>query len=516
MAREAPSRKTSNRSRTTRAVAGFDPIPSRRPEDAVTVEVVGAVPDGATVIGVPTFSDGAVPDRVPLDRATLEASGFAAARGQTLVLPRADGPTVIEAGVGPRATIDMAAIRDAAAAFAMAAVRHEYLVVDLSGLDLADPATAGQAVVEGVLLARYRYRVFRDIPNEAHLRGLTIVVDRARAKVRSGAARGEVMARAVNLARDLGNTPATHLTAARFGDVAKAIGPDCGLDVKVFDQADLVKMGCGGLLGVNAGSHEEARLIKVTYTPSGRSRGHLALVGKGIMYDAGGISLKPSDAMHALMKLDMSGAGDIFGAMTALRDLGCKTTVTGYLMCTDNMPSGTATRLGDVLTIRGGKTVEVVNADAEGRLVMADGLVLAVEDGADAIVTVATLTGAAMRTFGAALAPVLGNSPDLVAQLRAAGDATDEPLWELPLVKAYRPQLDSKIADIKNMGGENAGTITAGLFLEDFVEGTPYGHLDICGPMVTSHDDGWRPTGATAFSTRLLATFATGFRKPAR
>ena len=209
----------------------------------------------------------------------------------------------------------------------------------------------------------------------------------------------------------------------------------------------------------------------MTYTPSGRSRGHLALVGKGIMYDAGGISLKPSDAMHALMKLDMSGAGDIFGAMTALRDLGCKTTVTGYLMCTDNMPSGTATRLGDVLTIRGGKTVEVVNADAEGRLVMADGMVLAVEDGADAIVTVATLTGAAMRTFGTALAPVLGNSPDLVAQLRAAGDAVDEPLWELPLVRQYRRQIDSKIADIKNMGGENAGTITAGLFLEDFVDG---------------------------------------------
>ena len=148
--------------------------------------------------------------------------------------------------------------------------------------------------------------------------------------------------------------------------------------------------------------------------------------------------------------------------MTTLRDLGCPATVTGYLMCTDNMPSGTATRLGDVLTIRGGKTVEVVNADAEGRLVMADGIVLAVEDGVDAIVTVATLTGAAMRTFGTALAPVLGTDPDLVDQLEAAGAAVDEPLWELPLVRAYRRQIDSKIADIKNMGGENAGTITAG------------------------------------------------------
>ena len=182
------------------------------------------------------------------------------------------------------------------------------LVVDLTGVDLVDAAATGQAVVEGVLLARYRYRVFRDIPNEAHLRSLTIVVERSRGRaVRTGAARGEILARATNLARDLGNTPATHLTATRFGKVAKAIGPEAGLDVEVFDQKDLIKMGCGGLLGVNAGSTEEARLIKLTYTPSGRSRGHLALVGKGIMYDSGGISLKPSDAMHALMKLDMSG-----------------------------------------------------------------------------------------------------------------------------------------------------------------------------------------------------------------
>jgi leucyl aminopeptidase len=207
----------------------------------------------------------------------------------------------------------------------------------------------------------------------------------------------------------------------------------------------------------------------------------------------------------------MSGAAAIFGAMTTLRDLGAGATVSAFLCCTDNMPSGTATRLGDVLTIRGGKTVEVVNADAEGRLVMADGIALAVEDGVDAIVTVATLTGAAMRTFGSALAPVLGNDPALVEQLMDAGRETDEPLWELPLVRRYRRQLDSKIADIKNMGGIDAGTITAGLFLEDFVDGTSFGHLDICGPMQVESDDGWRPTGATAFGTRLLAAFATDF-----
>jgi len=176
-------------------------------------------------------------------------------------------------------------------------------------------------------------------------------------------------------------------------------------------------------------------MIKLTYTPARKPRGHLGLVGKGIMYDSGGISLKPSDALHAAMKLDMSGSAAILGAMTTLRDLGCRTKVTGWLMCTDNMPSGTATRLGDVLTIHGGTTVEVVNADAEGRLVMADALVMAAEAEVDAVVTVATLTGAALRTFGTAGAAMLANRRELAAQLKAAGDATDELVFELPLVE---------------------------------------------------------------------------------
>jgi leucyl aminopeptidase len=458
-----------------------------------------------------------VPERVGFDRATLDASDFTGTVGQTLVLPQVEGPLLIETGLGPTADVGPAAIRDAAAWFAQRAHRHADLVLDLRGIADLGGRETGQAAVEGVVLARYRYRVFADRPLDVPLRSLTLVIDSRRAgAARAGSARGLHMARGTNLARDLCNAPATHLTATRMGEVARKLGPTVGLDVEVFDQAAVTEMGLGGLLGVNAGSAEEARLIKLTYRPEGSSRGHLALVGKGIMYDAGGISLKPSDAMHALMKLDMSGAAAIFGAMVMLRDLGGRATVTGYLMCTDNMPSGTATRLGDVLTIRGGKTVEVVNADAEGRLVMADGIALAVEDGADAIVTIATLTGAALRTFGSALAPVLGNDPAIVERLQAAGEATDEPLWELPLVRKYRRKLDSKIADIKNMGGVDAGTITAGLFLEDFVDGTPFGHLDICGPMVTDTDDGWRPTGATAFGTRLLATFAADFRPTRR
>jgi leucyl aminopeptidase len=501
--------------RVTRAVASFDPIPSRRA--SVAVDVATEAPREATVVGIPVYADGAVPDRHELDRATLEASGFAAEAGQTLVLPRVGAPTVIEVGLGRRETYGAAALRDAAAAFARAAVRHGRLAIDLTGLTGVDPETMGQAVVEGVLLARYRYTAFTDRPAETRLAGLALVVAADRlAAVAEGARRGQVTARATCTARDLCNTPATHLTARRMAEVATEIAAETGLGIEVFDEHQLAELGCGGLLGVNAGSGEPARMIKLTYRPAtGAPTGHLGLVGKGIMYDAGGISLKPSDAMHAAMKLDMSGAAAILGAMSTLRDLDCPAAVSGWLMCTDNMPSGTATRLGDVLTMRDGTTVEVVNADAEGRLVMADGLALAAEDDVDAIVTIATLTGAALRTFGSALAPVLGNRPDLVAQLRAAGDAADEPLWELPLVAKYRRKLASPIADLKNMGGVDAGTITAGLFLEAFVGGKPFGHLDICGPMMTEADDGWRSTGATAFGTRLLSELAVAFRPPA-
>ncbi len=508
---------TDSAARETRAVPAFDPIPSRRPAATAALAVATEVPADVTAIGVPVASDGAVPrERGALDRATLEASGFDAGVGETLLLPRADGPTIVEIGVGKRADLDAAAIRDAAAAFARAAAKHARLAVDLTGVaSEVEAEVAGQSVVEGVVLARYHYRAFVARPSDVPLAALTLVTTPERvAAVTAGMKRGAVLARAVTTARDLCNTPGTHLTARRYAEVATEIAAETGLGTEVFDEQQLAEMGCGGLLGVNAGSAEPARLIKLTYRPAGEPAGHLGLVGKGIMYDAGGISLKPSDAMHAAMKLDMSGSAAILGAMSTLRDLGCPAAVTGWLMCTDNMPSGTATRLGDVLTIRGGKTVEVVNADAEGRLVMADGLVLAVEEGVDAIVTIATLTGAALRTFGTAYAALLGNNRDLAEQVRAAGAAADEPAWELPLVRKYRRKLDSPIADIKNMGGVDAGTITAGLFLEDFVAGTPFAHIDMCGPMMTEADDGWRSAGATAYGTRLLAELAVRFRPP--
>jgi len=232
------------------------------------------------------------------------------------------------------------------------------------------------------------------------------------------------------------------------------------------------------------------------------------------MYDSGGISLKPTHAMMA-MKMDMSGAAAVLSAMTALSALGCKTAVTGYMMCTDNMPSGTALRLGDVLKTRNGKTIEIRNTDAEGRLVLADGLALAAEEEPDAIVDIATLTGACMRALGADMAGVMGNHQDFTEQVLLSSENTDEPTWQLPLDKRYRTQIDSEIADLNNIGAENPGAITAALFLAEFVGNTPWAHIDIAGPMNAETDATWRSKGATGFGTRLLIDLALNFRRPA-
>jgi leucyl aminopeptidase len=379
----------------------------------------------------------------------------------------------------------------------------------------ADAAAAAQAVVEGALLARYRFDSLKSNGDSTRLTALTLLAAGPKqAAVEAGIARGHATARAAMLARDLANSPPSHLTATRLAALATDVGNESGVDVEVFDLERLAELGCGGLLGVNAGSSEPPCMIKLTYRPrrSARPTAHLAFVGKGIMYDSGGISLKPSDPMHAAMKMDMSGAAAVLATMSALRSVGCRNAVTGYLMCTDNMPSGSATKLGDVLHIHGGKTVEVHNTDAEGRLVLADGLALAVEEKPDAIVDIATLTGAALVALGLGYAGVLGTDQGLVDQLRRAADAADEPIWQLPLEsKRYRKLLDSDVADIKNVGGPYGGTITAAVFLSEFAGDVPWAHLDIAPTMKVDADDSWRSKGATGFGTRLLIELATNF-----
>jgi leucyl aminopeptidase len=488
------------------------PAPSLERTAGLRVAVASAAPSSATAVAAFVGADADVPGHLGLARDRLEAAGFDGSLGSTLVIAGAEEPTVVVVGTGPAGGLDAAGVRTAAAAFARAARGHADLALPLDGLAGVAPATAAQVAVEGVLLSRYAYDTLRQEPKGAAIDALTIVTDAADAA--AGAERGQALAAATWLARDLANTPHSHLDATRLADLASAIAADRGLEVEVFDKDALVELGCGGLLGVNQGSTAPPRMVKLTYRPEGTPTGRLALVGKGIMYDSGGLALKPGDEVHAQMKNDMSGAAACLAAMCSLAAVGCRNEVTAYLMCTDNMPSATALALGDVITIRGGTTVEVINTDAEGRLVMADALVLATEEGFDAIVDIATLTGACMRALGTEVAGVIGNDQSLVDQVRAAAEATDEPVWQLPLERRYRKDIDSSIADLKNLGGPNAGAITAGLFLAEFVGDVPWAHVDIAGTAQSGGDKGWQTAGCTGFGARLLVELAVQFTAP--
>ena len=492
----------------------FDPIPSDQTVRALRLEVLAEPAGDATVLGVPVADTGDVPGVLGLDRSTLERWGFAGKKGQTLVVPRADDVPLVAVGTGSE--VDAAVVRDAAGAFARAASRDALLAIDVRALLAAglSPREGGQAVVEGAVLGRYRYDALRSKADSTALEGLTLLADEGEhAELSAGAERGKVLARATSIARDMSNAPGSLLTAPAFGELAERVGAQTGLEVEVFDKAALEEMGCGALLGVNRGSAEEPRLVRIAYRPEGATA-HLGLVGKGIMYDSGGISLKPSNASHQQMKMDMSGAGAVLAAMSVLAELEVPVAVTGYLACTDNMPSSHAQKLGDVAVSRSGRTIEVLNTDAEGRLVMVDALALAVEDEVDAVVDIATLTGACLMALGPMSAGVFANDDVILEQVQAAAEASDESVWHLPLDRRYRKLLDSEIADVKNIGGDSGGAITAALFLAEWAGETPWAHLDIAGPMRWESAEGYRPKGASGFGARLLAELAQGFTKP--
>lgn len=478
---------------------------------AVVVSTVRSAPRSADAVGLAVAPTGTVARQLGLTRAALERHGFTGSVGQTLVVPSREGPVFVAVGVGDDPTATQ--LRDAAAAFARAAAKHADLATNLVEASGVEPAVAAQAVTEGVVLARYRYVGLKtDTSNGAALASLSLIVsakhDKAAAK---GASDGVVTSQAANLARRLANTPPSHLTAKGLAAEAQQLAAATGLEIEVFDKDQLTVLGCGGLLGVNAGSTEPPRMIKLSYVPR-NPKAHVALVGKGVMYDSGGISLKPSNPSHAMMKMDMSGAAAVLATMSSLKQLGCRNKVTAWLMCTDNMPSGSAMKLGDVLTIRNGKTVEIHNTDAEGRLVLADGLSLAAEQQPDAIIDIATLTGAAMAALGTEMAAVIGSDDALIERVKASAEATDEPVWQLPLAKdRYRKLLDSMVADMKNVGGPYAGATTAAIFLSEFVGDIPWAHLDIAGTMNVDSDTGWKSKGATGYGTRLLIDLATNF-----
>jgi leucyl aminopeptidase len=365
------------------------------------------------------------------------------------------------------------------------------------------------AVAEAIALSGYRFERYRQRPKERkpELSQITLagpLVDPRRA----GEALTDLNAvlPSVFAARDLVNEPPSVMTASALARRAVEMCRGGAVRVEVMGLAAIRRLRLNGLLAVNRGSVEEPRFIRMRYRPRGRTKLKVALVGKGITFDSGGLSLKPPGSMET-MKQDMAGAAAVCGVMAAVGRLKPGVEVTGYVSSTDNLPSGSAQKPGDVIRYRNGKTVEVLNTDAEGRLVLADALALACEEGHDVIVDLATLTGACRIALGTQVAGIMGNQRDLVDRLVDHGRDAGEMLWPLPLVKEYRDDLKSAVADLKNVGGGFAGAITAGLFLQEFVDSGAWAHLDIAGPAFADKDWAYCPKGGTGFGVRTLVRY---------
>ncbi|MGH7899704.1 MAG: leucyl aminopeptidase, partial [Candidatus Binatia bacterium] len=318
----------------------------------------------------------------------------------------------------------------------------------------------------------------------------------------------EPVLRSVAAARDLVNEPPSVMTASALARRAVELCRGSAVRVEVMGPAKIRALRLNGLLAVNRGSEEEPRFIRMRYRPRGRAKLKVALVGKGITFDSGGLSLKPAGSMET-MKQDMAGAAAVCATMSAIGRLKPAVEVTGYVPSTDNLPSGSAQKPGDVIRYRNGKTVEVLNTDAEGRLILADALALASEERHDVIIDLATLTGACRIALGTQVAGIMGNQEKLIDRLIAHGRDAGEMIWALPLVKEYRDELKSSIADMKNVGGGFAGAITAGLFLQEFVDGASWAHLDIAGPAFADKDLPYCPRGGTGFAVRTLIRYLT-------
>jgi leucyl aminopeptidase len=481
---------------------------------AAEVDTIAVFATKSGEVGVPAADAVALGTAIGVDLAgELEALIFDGALGSVARIPTrgsAKAAMVLVVGLGERDALTLETVRRGAGIAARNAAKVGSLAVVVPADVLEDDTAAvAQAVTEGVGLGAYSYRTFRSTDDDApKLSAVTVLPGEGTTptQVKAGVAAGEVLVRAVSSTRDLVNTPPQAkrppVLAETISDLAKA----AGVKVKILDDKALEKGGFGGLIGVGQGSAEGPRLVELTYSPA-RAKGHVVLVGKGITFDTGGISLKPSNSMMT-MKSDMSGAAAVVGAVTAAAKLGLKVKITGLCALAENMPSGTATRVSDVLVHRGGTTSEIMNTDAEGRLVLADALAYGAESKPDVMIDVATLTGAQVVALGNKVSGVLGTDKDLVQSLLSAADEVGEGLWELPLVADYREQLKSTVADLKNIGkaGE-AGTIIAALYLKEFTDGLPWAHLDIAGPAFGDGDSYYTSPGGTGAPVRTLVRY---------
>jgi leucyl aminopeptidase len=496
------------------------PAEGRADDAGLLSDYLSAVADGQAdapdLIAVPVRPAAAQQDRPELGHllpagsaAVIAAAGMTGKAGEVAeaaVRLGASSSRVLFLGTGdgsPRA------LRRAGAELGRRAARGKTVSTSaIAGL----PDEAAQDFVTGVMLGGYVFAL-KSGPGAAPGAGVRLLTDRADGH---GAALGRatIIAGAVALARDLVNTPSARKTPEWLAGQAVRAAAQAGLRSRIWAEAELAAAGFGGILAVGSGSARPPRLIELSYEPAGWEI-HVVLVGKGITFDSGGLSLKPNDGMK-LMKTDMAGGAAVIAVMSVLAGLGVRARVTGLVAAAENMPSGSAYRPGDVITQHGGRTVEVLNTDAEGRLVLADAIAYA--DAAldpDVVVDIATLTGAARTALGSGIGALYSTDDDVAGALLAAGQATGDLLWRMPLPADYLDALDSPVADLAHVArsgaaGAKAGSIAAALFLREFTGGRPWAHLDVAGPARSAADEGETTKGGTGFGTRLLLSWLGG------
>jgi leucyl aminopeptidase len=488
-------------------------VPPERAEADLLVLPVAAG-DAGPVAPPPTL---AVLERLGTDLAALAAGHgrLSGALDDAVLLPSygaVAAPAVLLVGVGPDAGRSTETLRRAAAVAVAGAGRATSLATALhqAGAEDGGRAAALAAVAEGTALAAYRFQRHRSRP-EPELAAATLLVDGRRwlAAAEPALRRAQIAARATNLVRDLVNEPAGQLTPATLAAEAVRLARRAGLRHRVLQVPSLRRGRFGAVLAVGGASAVAPRVVELRYRPASPA-GHVALVGKGVTFDSGGLDLKRGDGMVG-MKDDMAGAATVLGTMTALAELDVRVAVTGVLPLVENMPGGSAMRAGDVVRARNGVAIEVTNTDAEGRLILADGLALAAEARPDAILDLATLTGSAVVGLGPGCTAVLGNHPPLTSRLLAAAAGAGEVAYELPLIEDYRRFLDSEVAELVNSTDQPGDAIQAALFLREFVAGVPWVHLDIAGPASAKQARYYQPKGASGCMVRTLLAFLEGY-----
>jgi len=444
----------------------------------------------------------------------LKKKEFTAKLNKTIILPtygKIPARRIMLVGMGKKKDITLDKIRQAAGTAATTARdtgSYEITgVMDSLEIPGITPEELFQAHIEGSLLALYTFQKYKNIPAEEQreMKTLTLLVSKKETPgpLLDAVKRGQIIADAVCFTRDLINTPAQDKTPAILADTAKKLAKESGIQCKILSTPELKKLGMGGILGVSQGSAQPPKFIILEYNARAKSRETIVFVGKGLTFDSGGICLKQAKDMD-IMKSDMSGGAAVLGALKAIAEMKLPQHVVGLIPCTENMPGGSAIKPGDIVKFHSGKTAEVANTDAEGRLILADALAYAEKYKPCAVIDLATLTGSCVVALGTAASGMLGNNEELKRRVKTASEKTWERVWELPLWDDYQEQIKSDIADIKNIGGPYAGAITAACFLSKFTEKYPWVHLDIAGTSWCEKNNAYLKKGASGVGVRLL------------